>query len=596
MADSSDSGRVPLLGPAAAAISAFSDVDLYRLLLDRLPDLTVFVFDEQLRYVLVDGAGFSRLGWTREEILGRKPSELLPPNAAAVLEEHFRAALGGATRQYEHPGIRGSDVYWLNTISPLRNADGLVVGGTVVSRDVAHTRRLEDAGRNLEVSAAAAAQRAQAERFLRERLEFLNEVNRVLAMTADRRDVMRAVTRAAVPRLGDWCSIHVFFDPHDRVPEVEVAHVDPGMIEYAYQLQERFPYDPDAPAGVPSVVRTRQPEFVAEITEELLAEIDIPDDALDVVRKLRLRSAITVPLVKWDRVVGAMQFVLSGPDRRYDHDDLTLAEAMAGRVASSLEAHRLIEQQKEIAQTLQRSLLPVRLPDIPGVQCAVAYQATGEGTEVGGDFYDVFEIADGRFGVVIGDVCGSGPSAAALTSLARHSVRASAWRGDRPAAVLAHLNDAVRRSEPATFCTLVFGELVCRPGGAVLTFANGGHPPPIVLPAGGVGRMTGRLGPLVGVFEDPAFAEETIDILAGDTVVFYTDGVTDLPPPDAVDEPELLTMVEAAARWAGDADEVTARLSAALDQRTPFGTRQDDVALLVLRGCAADGSAHESRP
>ena len=130
------------------------------------------------------------------------------------------------------------------------------------------------------------------------------------------------------------------------------------------------------------------------------------------------------------------------------------------------------------------------------------------------------------------------------------------------------MNDAVRRSEAATFCTLVYGELVCRPDGAVLTVANGGHPSPVVVPAGGLARVTGHLGPLVGVFEDPAFRQETIELAAGDTVVLYTDGVTDLPPPDAVDEPELLAMVEDAVRNAADADEMTSRLSAALDRRT----------------------------
>lgn len=583
MTDSGSAGTLPFAQPAAAALSALTEADLYHSLLERLPDVTVFVFDDELRYVLVGGAAFSRLGWSKEELLGHRPDELMPPAEAAVLEDHFRAALRGETRTHEHPGIGRSDIHWVSTISPLLDARGSIVGGTVVSRDVAEIRQLKEAGRRLAASASASSKRADAERFLRERLEFLNEVNRILAATVDRRDVMRAVTRRAVPRLGDWCAIHVFFERTDRVPDVEVAHVDPGMVEYARELMERFPYDPDAPTGVPFVVRTGEPELIAEITDEMLAQIHVPDEALEVVRQLRLHSVITVPLIKWDRVLGAMQFVSSGPDRTYDRDDLTLAEAMAGRVASSLENHRLMEQQKNIAQTLQRSLLPAQLPDIPGIECAVAYRAAGEGAEVGGDFYDLFELGEGRFGIVIGDVCGSGPHAAALTSLARHSVRANAWRGDRPADVLARVNDAVRRTEPATFCTLVYGELACQPDGAVLTIANGGHPPPIVVPAGGVARTTSQLGPLVGVLEDASFREERIELASTDTIVFYTDGVTDLPPPHALEEPELLEIVNDAVRGSRDADDVNARISATLDRRTPFRARHDDVALLVLR-------------
>lgn len=590
MSDSGGAGTAPLAGNPATAVSGLTEAELYRALLSRLPDVTVFVFDDRLRYVLVGGAAFSRLGWAEDELVGRSPSELMPAEQAAVLEEHFRAALRGETRHYEHPGIRRSDVYWASTIGPIVGADGSVVGGTVVSRDVAEIRRLEDAGRLLEISASASSERAEAERVLRERLEFLNEVNRVLATTADRRDVMRAVASAAVPRLGDWCSVHVFFEHAAGVPEVEVAHADPAMVEYARELQERFPYDPQAPTGVPAVVRAREPELVAEITEEMLSGIDLPGGARDVIRKLQLHSVITVPLVKWDRAVGAMQFVRAGGHRPYDQDDLTLAEAMAGRVASSLENHRLSEQHKNIAQTLQRSLLPATLPKIPGVECAVAYQAAGEGNEVGGDFYDVFEIDDGRFGVVIGDVCGKGPHAAALTSLMRHSVRANAWRGDRPAAVLAHVNDALRRTDNATFCTLVYGELASRPEGIVLTIANGGHPPPIILRAGGSVRRTDRLGPLLGVLDEPGFAEETIEIHSGDTVLFYTDGVTDLPPPNALDEAGVLRVVSAAGREGDGAEGVVSTLTARLDQMTPFNARHDDVALLVLRGVATSGS------
>jgi PAS domain S-box-containing protein len=365
MTDSGNAGTVPLTGDAATSVSGFTEAELQRALLERLPDVTVFVFDDRLRYVLVGGAAFSRLGWAEEELLGCSPSELMPAEQAAVLEDHFRAALRGETRQYEHPGIRRSDVYWLSTISPIFGADGSVVAGTVVSRDVAEIRRLEDAGRLLEVSVSASSELAEAERALRERLEFLNEVNRVLATTVDRRDVMRAVTTAAVPRLGDWCSIHVFFEHDAGVPEVEVAHADPAMVDHARELQERFPYDPDAPTGVPAVVRTRESEFVAEITEEMLAGTDLPDGTLDVVRTPHLHSVITVPLIKWDRVLGAMQFVLAGRNRRYDQDDLTLAEAIAGRVASSLENHRLMEQQKGIAQPCSGACCRRRFPTSP---------------------------------------------------------------------------------------------------------------------------------------------------------------------------------------------------------------------------------------
>jgi PAS domain S-box-containing protein len=561
----------------------FTEAELYRTIFDHVPDVTVFVFDEELRYVLAAGAALQRAGWDPEEMLGRTPSDLLPAEEATELEDHFRAVLHGETRLHEHGGLQQDDVFWFSTISPLSGRDGTVVGGVIVSRDMAGIRRLEESRQHLAESARASTRRADAERWRRERLQFLIQVNHALSATVDRRDVMRVVTRVAVPRLGDWCSIHVLFDPGDKTPEVEVAHVDPAMVKYARELLERFPYDPNGLAGVPHVIRTGQAEFLAEISDELLGSLDIPDEALEIVRKLQLRSVITVPLIKRSRVIGAMQFVRAGTEGGYEHEDLTLAEAMAGRVASALDNHRLLEQQKEIAQTLQRSLLPDRLPEIPGIEYGVAYRAGAEAAEVGGDFYDLFEIDDDRYAVVIGDVCGSGTRAAALTSLARHNLRSNAWRGDGPAKVLTHLNDAIRRTASATFCTLIYGEL--RPGsdGAVLTLANGGHPPPIVVPSKGDAWMMQPMGPLAGAIDVATFREEKLRIGPGDTIVLFTDGVTDLPPPHALAEDDLLAMVEEAVRSTIDPQRAVVRLLEDLDARTPFSGRQDDVALLVLR-------------
>lgn len=583
LADPGSAGALPVVQSAATAIGAITEAELYRSLLENLPDVIVGVFDEQLRYVLVGGEAFFRVGWTKEELLGHRPGELLDHAEAVALEGHFRAALRGEARTHAHPGILRPEIPWLSTISPFRAEGGTIVGGIVVSRDIAEIRQLEEAGRRLAALASAKSERADAESFLRERLEFLNEMNRVLEVTVDRKDVMRAVTRAAVPRLGDWCAIHVFFERTDMVPDVEVAHVEPRMVDYARELVERFGYDRDAPTGVPFVIRTGRSELIAEITDEMLAGIGISADAVEVVRQLQLHSAITVPLIKWGRVLGAMQFVLSGPDRTYGRDDLSLAEAMAGRIASALENHRMMEQQKDIARTLQRSLLPARLPGIQGIDCAVEYRAAGEGVVVGGDFYDIFALDDSRFAIVIGDVCGKGPSAAAVTSLVRHSIRANAWRGDRPAEVLAHVNKAILHAEQSTFCTVVYGELACRADGAVLTMANGGHPPPIVVPNSAMVWATGQLGPLVGVFEDALFGEATIELASGDTVVLYTDGVTDLPPPHAIDDSGLLQIVDSAVRRSSGADGVTARIFATLDARAPSPERDDDIALLVLQ-------------
>ena len=231
----------------------------------------------------------------------------------------------------------------------------------------------------------AAIRAAAGERHQRELLEFLAHINVVLNESADRREIMQRVTREAVPRLGDWCAIYVVTEGAGR-PDVEVAHVDPTLLALARNLHEHSHYDPDAPTGIPYVIRTGKPVVYSHITDEILSRLDAGEEAVSTVRRLGLRSSIAVPLVKRGRVLGAMLFAISSGERRYEEDDLSLALALAGRVASSLENRRLADEQRLIAQTLQRSLLPDQPPEIDGVDVAVRYWAAGESTEVGGDF------------------------------------------------------------------------------------------------------------------------------------------------------------------------------------------------------------------
>ncbi len=167
------------------------------------------------------------------------------------------------------------------------------------------------------------------------------------------------------------------------------------------------------------------------------------DELREIFDLLQMTSVITVPLVTRRGVVGAMQFVTAESGHRLGADDLTLAQAAASRVGAALDNMWLSEQYRGIAQLLQRELLPPSLPDVPGVDIAVRYWAAGIVTEAGGDFYDVFEVAPNRWSVLVGDVCGTGPQAAAITAKARHTARAAATHGHGHIEVMHWVNDAV---------------------------------------------------------------------------------------------------------------------------------------------------------
>jgi PAS domain S-box-containing protein len=432
----------------------------------------------------------------------------------------------------------------------------------------------------LELAAAADAERAH-----RRRLEFLNRINEALAAAQTRQDVMTDVTRAAVPHLGDWCLIYVLPDPASTVPEVVMAHADPDAEDVARELAGALEWDADAVVGMPVVMRTGRPEFHPDVTDELVDRLDLTPERREIVRRLAWKSVMSVPLTKRGRVIGGLQFVLTDAERRYSEDDLTLAEAVAGRVASALENRRLTDQQHLIASTLQASLLPDRLPDIPNLAVAVRYWASGEGTEVGGDFYDLFAIDDGTWAAVIGDICGTGPLAASLTSLARNTIRLCGWRGDDAVTTLNWLNRAMLEARPGWFLTGAYVTLHPRETGVDLEVTVAGHPLPVIVAVDGTARLAGEPGTLLGAFEDIALRPTAEHLAPGDTLVLYTDGVGDVAPPHGLDEHEVTGLLVDAASGSGPvppeaiADRIDDRLAAVL----PMDDRTDDVALLILQ-------------
>jgi serine phosphatase RsbU (regulator of sigma subunit) len=186
-------------------------------------------------------------------------------------------------------------------------------------------------------------------------------------------------------------------------------------------------------------------------------------------------------------------------------------------------------RERHIAQVLQRSLIPRSIPSVPGLIASVRFIAAGEGIDVGGDFYDLFRAREGAVAALIGDVCGKGPEAASVTALARHTLRAAAVYESRPSALLALLHRALRDDrDDGRFCTVAYCDFELREGGARMVLSCGGHPLPLVLRRSGVVEPVGRLGTLLGADVEPVLADVAIDLVPGDLVVLYTDGVTEV--------------------------------------------------------------------
>jgi len=457
-------------------------------------------------------------------------------------------------------------------------ARGSVIGA--IGLVFTHARELDDAEVELlEILASACAQSvgritAQDDAGRQAaRLAFLIEAATELAGSLDYQETLGNVARLAVPTFADWCAIDVVDD--GRLRRLAVAHVDPAKVELAHQLAERYPPDPDGTYGAWQVMRTGRSELIPEITDELIAAAAVDEDHAAIARALHLRSAVTVPLMARGRVRGVITWVTAESERHFTIDDLVLAEELAKRAAVSLDNAELHSETLAAAVQLQRAVLPDSLSASSRWDLGHHYSPAGR-TEVGGDFYDVVELDDGRLVMFIGDVMGRGVGAAAAMAQVRAAVRAYASLDPSPALVLARLDAMFERYGSEQLVTLLY--LLADPQADTVTVANAGHPPPVLLRAdGSAQQLPSADGPPLGVGA-PRRTEEHVAFAPGDAVVAFTDGLIERRGEDITDGQERLA--GAAAALAG---EPPAELVQSLVERVCDPSRDDDVAVLAAR-------------
>ena len=346
-----------------------------------------------------------------------------------------------------------------------------------------------------------------------------------------------------------------------------------------------IPPDLTAGYGLGAAFRGLRTQIYPEVDLEALR--DSPDPHLQAVADFGLTSGVIVPLSARGRVLGGLAFFMAESDRHYRDDDIGLAEELGRRAAVAVDNARLYGEQRYTAATLQQSLLPRRLPMVVGLDIAAAYHAAA-GSEVGGDFYDVFAAGDG-WTLAVGDVCGRGVEAAALTALARYTLRAAA-RSAGPAGALMGVNAAIDAEQADTrFLTIATAMLEQGPGGVVATVACGGHPRPMLLRADGRVEIVGHHGTVLGIYPDPDLPEDTVVLQEGDTLVLYTDGVIDARLPlDALGEDGLAALLGLC--QAESAADVVAHIERAV-LSAQGGVANDDTALLAVRVTAPTLSA-----
>jgi serine phosphatase RsbU (regulator of sigma subunit) len=363
---------------------------------------------------------------------------------------------------------------------------------------------------------------------------------------------------------------------------VAVAHADPARADLAAKLKGLV-IDPGASVGPAAVARTGLPELHLEVDEEHYRAAALNPAHLEAMMQLGVRSNASVPMSVRGQRLGVMTLSTAESGRILGPEQLSVLEELGRRAAVAVDSARVYRQRSAIARTLQNSLLPPLLPEIAGVDAAALYRAAGEGIDVGGDFYDLFGVADDEWIAVIGDVCGKGAEAAAVTALARYTIRTAAVRRRSPAAILAWLNDAMCRQDlQGRFCTIACVRLDTSRPAIRVTVACGGHPPALLRRAGGAVEQLGPPGTLLGLVRDPVLEDEHAEMQSGDALVLFTDGITEARAPEHVLSLEELYRALAAMPDDAPSQRLVERLTALAVGKEGTPPR-DDIAVLALR-------------
>jgi serine phosphatase RsbU (regulator of sigma subunit) len=259
--------------------------------------------------------------------------------------------------------------------------------------------------------------------------------------------------------------------------------------------------------------------------------------------------------------------------------------ALLGRLAVGRELAR--ERSERTTQTLQRSLLPRAMPAIPGCELAVRFIPAGPGELIGGDFYDLFPVAHGRWAIVLGDVCGKGPEAAAITSMARWTLRSISKEAVTPEAAVRSLNDAMLQQDlGGRFITIAYLLVTPNAGEAHVSIVCAGHPAPILVPVAGEPETVDARGTLLGVWPDISLLSSELQLSGGESLVVFTDGVTEQ---GAKMKPQSVLETIRRSAPAHSAQELASAVEAHAHMLS--AERRDDIAILALRFAGEDSGA-----
>ena len=471
-------------------------------------------------------------------------------------------------------GVRGNGDEADPLLISVRDADArppAVEGRAVEGRAVE--------GRAVEGRAEAQGPRLAGVRAITRRLDVVTAVARLLLENegfSESRTLQRCA-RLIAGELNAW--VIVDMERRHRVRrQFAIGPDDPGLAELTSALAAV-----DPPTGsVPCTVHeSGHPALIAHAEDAGILGSSLDGEPL--LSKLDATSVLSVPLTDGENRYGVLTLMRRAGDGHFKVADLALVTELGEQMALAIRVNRMFRRRADTVEALHASLMPRRRPQIPGVEIAATYLAAAEDPEVGGDFYDVYQTLDG-WGLAVGDVCGMGEDAAAVTAAARHAIRVLARRCADPREVLAGTNEIVLAEElglDGGFVTASIAHLTWPDGKLRVVLGSAGHPAAAVLRSDGRVRMMGGGGLPLGLFPDAEPATQELDLDVGDVLFLYTDGVAQARGPDNTYFQDRLA--DELADLAGLApDQLVAAMRRAMNDFTG-GNLIDDVTMLVIR-------------
>ncbi|EGX58151.1 PAS/PAC sensor protein [Streptomyces zinciresistens K42] len=413
-----------------------------------------------------------------------------------------------------------------------------------------------------------------------ERLALLAETTAQLISNNDVDEALHRVVALVLPRLADWAVIDMITESGD-VSRHLVVHADATGLTVRDDLQGPMPPVSDAsPMPLSRALRGVASNLAGPQTYEGSPDSGIAVEQRKLFKVTGIRTACIAPVRGPREVLGALTLGRSDQAETFTLDDLALLEDIARRIGLALENARHFQRQRQVAETMQRYLLP-QLPYLPGAAMTARYLSAPDASYVGGDWYDAFALPGGDTALVVGDVVGHDLEAAAGMAQLRNMLRAFTWSRDQPThRIVQHLNEAMTQITDVRMATMILARLSVDAAGAWhLRWSSAGHPPPLLVTRDGLTRyLTDANGLLLGLAGDRPRTEAAVVLPAGSTLVFYTDGLIESrrQPLDAGMEN---LRRHAASLVHRDLDAFADEL---LRRARPHDN-DDDVALLVLR-------------